>query len=42
MAEHSDRITESLQQFLTILHQRLPAIEAVYLYGSQVRGTATA
>lgn len=41
MAEHSDRITESLQQFLTILHQRLPAIEAVYLYGSQARGTAT-
>ncbi len=42
MAEHTTSITGSLQHFLILLHQRLSTIEAVYLYGSQVRGNATA
>lgn len=42
MAKKSAFITESLQKFLTALRQRLPQIQAVYLYGSQVRDTATA
>lgn len=41
MAESSTTINDSLQRFLELLRRRLPQIEAVYLYGSQARGTAT-
>lgn len=42
MAEKTPSISESLQRFLVLLRQRIPQIEAVYLYGSQAQGSATA
>jgi predicted nucleotidyltransferase len=40
MAQISDNVIQSLERFLTAVRQ-VRRIEAVYLYGSQARGTAT-
>jgi predicted nucleotidyltransferase len=40
MAEIADNVIQSLQRFLTAVRQ-VRRIEAAYLYGSQVKGTAT-
>jgi len=42
MAESTTSVTESLQRFIELLKRRLHHIEAVYLYGSQAQGLATA
>ena len=42
MAESTTSVTKSLQRFIELLRRRLPQIEAVYLYGSQAQGLATA
>ena len=40
MAQISDNVAQSLDRFLSSVH-RVRRIEAAYLYGSQVKGTAT-
>jgi predicted nucleotidyltransferase len=42
MAESTTSVTKSLQRFIELLKRRLHHIEAVYLYGSQAQGLATA